>query len=135
MIVAEDWHTAETISRINDSWEESSLRNEAILLCNANNTCGFDRIDWQRLTKGVTLTTVSRYMKLLMHPHGANPLVIPKGIPFDLLQDINCILVERIQRALSGGMYPLLLKVGRFDPAKGWLTFIEAIARLKVLGY
>ncbi len=135
VIMAEEWHTAEAISRINDTLGENSLRNEAILLWNANNTCGFDRIDWQRLAKGVTLTTVSRYMKHLMHPHGVNPLVIPNGIPSDLLQDIDCILVERIRSALSGVLHPFLLKVSRFDPAKGWLTSIEAIARLKALGY
>jgi glycosyltransferase involved in cell wall biosynthesis len=135
VILAEEWQTAETISRISDILEESHRRNEAILLWNANNTSGFHRIDWHRLAKCVTLTTVSRYMKQLMRPMGINPLVIPNGIPSDLLQMIDRTLVERIRSTLSGTNRPLLFKVGRFDPAKGWLTAIEASARLKALGY
>lgn len=135
VIMAEEWQTAETISQISDLLEETRWRNEAILLWNANNTSGFDRIDWQRLAQRTTLTTVSRYMKQLMRPLGVNPLVIPNGIPSDLLQDIDCKVIDRIRSALSGSKRPLLFKVGRFDPAKGWIPAIEATARLKALGY
>ncbi len=135
VIMAEEWQTAETVTRISDDLEKAKWRNNAILLWNANNTNGFQRIDWQHLSDRVTLTTVSRYMKQLMRSFGINPLVIPNGIPSDLLQVIDKKIIRQIRGVLSGANRPLLFKVGRFDPAKGWLTAVDATAQLKNLGY
>ena len=62
------------------------LRDKAIILWNANNVMGFDRIDWGRLDFCSQITTVSRYMKHVMWDRGVNPLVIPNGIPGDRIR-------------------------------------------------
>ena len=68
----------------------------SILLWNANNTKGFERIDWDRLNFVATLTTVSRYMKQIMRTYGLDRLIIPNGILFRIasapkpLQSVKC---------------------------------------------
>src|SRR5262249_27922190 len=49
VILSEEWHTAEALCRIGDRLWETGLRRHTVLLWNANNTMGFDRIDWPRL--------------------------------------------------------------------------------------
>jgi glycosyltransferase involved in cell wall biosynthesis len=80
------------------------------------------------------LTTVSRYMKQLMRGLGLDPLVIPNGIPAELLEPVDAEAVLAVRQALAPNGHLLLFKVGRFDPAKGWLVSVEAAARLKALG-
>jgi hypothetical protein len=60
VVLAEEWHTAETLIRLSDQLHTAGLRPYSILLWNANNTKGFNRIDWSRLDFVATLTTVSR---------------------------------------------------------------------------
>jgi glycosyltransferase involved in cell wall biosynthesis len=69
-----------------------------------------------------------------MHELGLDPLVIPNGIPVDLLEPVNPDAVSTVRQALAGNGHLLLFKIGRFDPAKGWLMSVEAAARLKALG-
>ncbi|MCX5998031.1 MAG: glycosyltransferase, partial [Chloroflexi bacterium] len=99
---------------------------------NANNTFGFDRIDWRRLGYTTTLTTVSRYMKHIMQGIGLNPLVIPNGIPESLLVDVPHTAVSRLRKGLGADL--ILSKVARWDPDKRWNTAVEAMARLKASG-
>jgi hypothetical protein len=61
------------------------MRDQVTLFWNANNTFGFDRLDWGRLAAAATITTVSRYMKQLMRPLGVSPLVIPNGFAAEML--------------------------------------------------
>jgi hypothetical protein len=61
------------------------MRDQVTLFWNANNTFGFDRLDWGRLAAAATITTVSRYMKQLMRPLGVSPLVIPNGLAAEML--------------------------------------------------
>lgn len=136
IILAEEWHTAETLICLSDQLHAAGLRRRCVLFWNANNTMSFHRIDWPRLNYVARLTTVSRYMKHLMWTMGLNPLVIPNGIPGDLLEPVDMGQVAALKQALSLDEDTLMLfKVGRFDPAKRWLMAVEAAATLKAEGY
>ena len=118
VIMAEEWHTAETVMRIDARLVAAGLRGRCVILWNANNTMAFHRVDWPRLSASAQLTTVSRYMKHIMWKMGLNPLVIPNGIPEDLLRRVSQTRVRELRRLLHARDAVLLFKVGRFDPAK-----------------
>jgi glycosyltransferase involved in cell wall biosynthesis len=132
VILGEEWHTAEVMSLLSDSLYFAGLRNNALMFWNANNTFGFDRINWPRLNFTSRLTTVSRYMKRILRDMGLDPLVIPNGIPETALEPVN----SRITGAFRAGLNAdtILTKVARFDPDKRWESAIETIARLKRSG-
>lgn len=135
VILAEEWHTAEALIRLSDLLHAAGIRQRCVLFWNANNTMGFHRIDWPRLSFVAQLTTVSRYMKHLMWQMGLNPLVIPNGIPGALLKPVDPGHVDSVRRALGADADALMLfKVGRFDPAKRWLMAVEAAALLRSRG-
>jgi glycosyltransferase involved in cell wall biosynthesis len=100
-----------------------------VLLWNANNTMGFNRIDWPRLNFATTITTVSRYMKHIMWSYGVDPLVIPNGIPTRWLDAQPHESSDEFRQHLGQG--PLLVKVARFDPDKRWKLALETVAQLK----
>lgn len=131
-ILAEEWHTAYVTCQISDRLWTDGLRDKAILLWNANNVMGFDRIDWKRLDFCSQITTVSRYMKHVMWDRGVNPLVIPNGIPSNRIRNADVELVSRLRNAFSGR--ELLFKIGRFSPDKRWNMAIDAFAHEKHLG-
>lgn len=132
VVLGEEWHTAETMCRLSDTLYEQGLRDRMVSFWNANNTMSFHRIDWGRLAFTTTITTVSRYMKHIMWQMGLNPLVIPNGIPEQMLKPVSQKTVAKLRDALGGDL--VLFKVGRWDPAKRWLMAVEAAARLKNLG-
>ena len=132
VIMSEEWHTAEATCRISDLLHEAAQRSRALLLWNANNTMGFERINWGRLGYVSAITTVSRYMKHLMWGRGVNPLVIPNGIPRSLLHGADEREVARLRRSLQKAV--VLTKVGRWDPDKRWLMAVETVADLKARG-
>lgn len=134
VVLAEEWHTAEALIRLSDQLHAAGLRADSILMWNANNTKGFERIDWKRLDFVASLTTVSRYMKQIMRSMGLDALVIPNGIPADLLQPVPGDQASQIHHCLAGEDGLLLFKVARYDPDKCWLSAIEAAARLKAGG-
>ena len=135
VILAEEWHTAETLIRLNDQLAAQGLRDRCVLFWNANNTMSFYRVDWPRLNSVAQLTTVSRYMKHLMWEMGLNPLAIPNGIPGQLLEPVDAGQVAELRRILAPDERTVMLfKVGRFDPAKRWLMAVEAAAQLKAEG-
>lgn len=129
VILSEEWHTAEALCRIGDRLWETGLRRHAVLLWNANNTMGFDRIDWPRLNFATTITTVSRYMKHIMWTYGVDPLVIPNGIPTRWLDAPPDESAECVRQQLGEG--PILVKVARWDPDKRWKLALETVAHLK----
>jgi glycosyltransferase involved in cell wall biosynthesis len=133
VILGEEWHTAEAMCLISDGLWSSGQRDEAVLLWNANNTMGFDRINWARLNVATTITTVSRYMKHLLWGYGVDPLVIPNGIPRRWLGPLDDQASTRVRRSLGQG--PTLLKVARWDPDKRWLLAIDTLAQLKATGH
>lgn len=132
VILAEEWHTAEVVCRISDLLRKQGLRDRVVMLWNANNTFGFERINWKRLAESATITTVSRYMKHIMWRMGLNPLVIPNGIPKSLLNRIDSNTSNRLRESL--GAEVLLAKIARWDPDKRWHMAVEATAKLKARG-
>lgn len=131
-ILAEEWHTAYCTCQISDRLWTDGLRDKAIILWNANNVMGFDRIDWKRLDFCSQITTVSRYMKHVMWDRGVNPLVIPNGIPGDRIRDADPAPVARLRAAFPGR--ELVFKIGRFSPDKRWNMAMDALAEEKRRG-
>jgi glycosyltransferase involved in cell wall biosynthesis len=132
IVLAEEWQTARATIELDRYLRLRGARNAATLVWNANNTYGFGAIPWEALSRSATLTTVSKYMRFEMGLHGQEPLVIPNGIPQRLLDGPPQTLVHEWRAALGGS--PLLVKVGRFDPDKGWFQAIDAIADLRHSG-
>lgn len=132
VIGGEDWHTTGTMASIADVLYWQGLRAHALLLWNANSIFGFERVDWGRLTKTVTVTAVSRYMKQKMAAQKIKALVIPNGIPERLLDHIPDFHLHQLRNALSHRL--LLPKFARFDPDKSWLPAVQAVAKLKAAG-
>lgn len=129
VLLAEEWQTAQTTALCSDALAARGVRDRCLLLWNANNVFGFERIDWPRLTYAATLTTVSRYMRHLMLPHDVSPLVIPNGIPAEALQPVDAAAVRRIRQAAHADL--LAFKIGRFSPDKRWHQAVSAVARLR----
>jgi glycosyltransferase involved in cell wall biosynthesis len=133
LIVAEEWQTAPATIALDALLRARGLRHAATILWNANNTYGFDFIDWARLRQAATVTTVSRYMKFELAVRGHGSLVVPNGIAESLLEGPPRELVALFRGALAGK--PSLVKVGRFDPDKNWLQAIDAVAELRASGH
>ncbi|OGO32932.1 MAG: hypothetical protein A2Z29_01710 [Chloroflexi bacterium RBG_16_56_11] len=133
-ILGEEWHTAEAMIYLSDRLHEMGLRNRVVMFWNANNTFGFDRIDWGRLAFTNTITTVSRYMKniILGLGRGLHPLVIPNGIPGVLLHRMDNEASAELRARIPADV--VLSKVARWDEDKRWDTVIDTVARLKERG-
>ncbi|GAC1502461.1 MAG: hypothetical protein NVS1B14_07240 [Vulcanimicrobiaceae bacterium] len=132
LLLVEEWQTVKATVEIDRLLRERRLRKSAVMLWNANNTYGFEGIDWVALQGAATITTISKFMKFEMRQRGVNALVIPNGIPQRLLDGPSPELVRRLREALQGS--PLLVKVGRFDPDKRWFQAIDAVAALRERG-
>lgn len=133
VILAEEWHTADAALHLDWLLRRSGLRTRVALLWNANNTFGFERVDWARLSAAATITTVSRYMRHELWRHGVDALVIPNGIPADALEAPDAGLVAALRERLAGRF--VLAKVARWDPDKRWLLAIDTVAELKQRGW
>jgi len=131
-ILGEEWHTAEAMCCISDILYYSGFRDMALMFWNANNTYGFERIDWQRLSLTTTITTVSKYMKQIMRKMRINPLVIPNGIEDSLLSNVDKKDVSMLRETINANL--TLSKVARWHPDKGWETAFRAIRNLKNSG-
>jgi glycosyltransferase involved in cell wall biosynthesis len=129
VVLGEEWHTAASMNLISDSLYYRGLRDRVVMLWNANNTFGFDRINWGALAFATTMTTVSRYMKFKMWDAGQNPMVIPNGIPRSSIHDADPTAVAEIRAAAAADH--LCFKIGRFDPDKRWLMAVSAAGYLK----
>lgn len=137
VIMGEDWHTAEVMTRTSDLLNWFGVRQKVLMLWNLNSLMSLHRINWGRLNYVTTICTVSKYMKHRMWSYGVNPLVIPNGIPSRHLNPVDEDAVKRL-REIARRDDPrrlFLFKIGRFDPDKRWMMAIEAVARLKHSGY
>ena len=132
VVLAEEWHTAETVCRLHDQLNSRGIRQSTILFWNANNTFSFHRVPWSRLKDCATITTVSRYMKHTFWGMGLNPLVISNGIPKTLFDEVSEEKAQTLRSALDAEL--ALCKVARWDPAKGWESAVETVHRLKEQG-
>ena len=137
VVIGEDWHTAEAISRTSDLLYWHNLRHRCIFMWNCNSLMSLHRINWGRLGYTSTITTVSRYMKHRLWEYGVNPLVIPNGIPPRFLRPVDAEATATLRTIMHRGdpNRLFLFKIGRFDPDKRWLMAVEAVARLKASGH
>ncbi|MGH7728355.1 MAG: glycosyltransferase family 4 protein [Vulcanimicrobiaceae bacterium] len=132
LILAEEWQTVPAALALDRLLRARGLREHVTLLWNANNVYGFDRIPWRALEGAAAITTVSRFMKFELALRGVRALIVPNGIPEELLDGPPRDLVARFRSALRGK--PALVKVGRFDPDKNWLQAIDAVGELRATG-
>jgi glycosyltransferase involved in cell wall biosynthesis len=128
LIVAEDWQTAPCAIALDAVLRARGVRERTILMWNANNTYGFDTIDWRALSHAAQITTVSRYMKSELQTRGVESLVVPNGIPARLLEGPSKKLVRVATKRLRR---PLFVKVARFEEDKRWMQVVEAFATLR----
>ena len=129
LVLGEDWQVVPALLGIDRHLRETGLRESATMVWNANNTYGFDTIDFGALAHAAHITAVSRYMKFELGLQGASALVIPNGIPGRIFDEVSTADVAYLRRVLTGRH--TLLKVGRFDPDKRWMQAIDAVADLR----
>jgi glycosyltransferase involved in cell wall biosynthesis len=132
VVLGEEWHTSWSMKLISDALYYRGLRDRVVMLWNANNTYGFNRIDWTGLNFASTVTTVSRYMKFRMWEWGQNPIVIPNGISRESIVEADPDVVADLRAAAAADHF--WFKIGRFDPDKRWLMAVSAAAQLKRRG-
>ena len=132
MVLAEEWQTADAVLYLDGLLREQNVRDRARLFWNANNTFGFERIDFVRLARAARITTVSRYMKHLMGRVGIEAVVVPNGLPPDAFASPDREAVREL-RSLAK-QRPVLTKVARWDPDKRWLLTVDIIGELKRAG-
>ena len=132
LVIAEDWQTASTLVDIHLELLERGLRGSVQLMWNANNTYGFERIDFPALLNAAHVTAVSKYMKFELALVDAPALVIPNGIAPELLDAYDASAVRALARAFKGRR--ALLKVGRYSPDQRWMQAIDAVAELRASG-
>ncbi len=129
VILAEEWQTADAVLHLDWLLRAAGVREQASILWNANNTFGFERIPWDRLSEAALVTTVSRYMKHQMSSEGVNPLVIPNGLTADAFDPPDRPALAELRRRFRGRT--LLAKMARWDPDKRWIAAMEIVAEMK----
>jgi len=125
LVIAEEWQTVGATIALDALLRERGLRDRVTMLWNANNTYGFERIDWIALQAAASVVTISKYMKFELSRIGVPALVVPNGIHDRLLDGPPRELVTLMRSSMRGK--PALVKVGRFDPDKNWLQAIDAV--------
>lgn len=133
VVLAEEWQTVDAVLHLDWLLRQVGMRHRVDILWNANNTFGFDRVDWGRLSGAATITTVSRFMRQEIWKHGADSLVIPNGISNDALEPPDAACVAALRERVNGRL--LLTKVARWDPDKRWILAIETVRELKARGW
>jgi glycosyltransferase involved in cell wall biosynthesis len=132
VVMGEEWHTAASVTLIDAALRYRDLRERVVMLWNANNVFGFWRIGWAALVRAATITTVSRYMKHRIWAEGVNPVVIPNGIPKEIIRDPPADQRAALRDAAAADVF--VAKIGRFDPDKRWLQAVNGVAMLKRAG-
>ena len=134
VVLLEEWQTADATTALADLLVERGIRSETLMFWNANNSYGFERIDWHRLMASATVTAVSRYMRSIIRSCGADALVIPNGIGSELLQPVRRRDVAVVRDTLGDVDTKLLFKMARWERTKGWHQAFDAVAGLRDLG-
>lgn len=132
MILAEEWQTADALCRTVDLLRRDGLAEGCTFVWNCNHPICLDKVGWPRLQERAVVTTVSEYMRGRLQAVGVRARVAPNGIPASLLAVAPERDLARARAALRGRVS--LVKVGRWDPDKGWLQAVEAVALLRRRG-
>lgn len=133
IVLAEEWQTVDAVLHLDWLLRCAGVRQHVTILWNANNVCGFERIDWQRLARAAVITTVSRYMRQRMWSLGVDPLVIPNGLSTDALAPPDRVATAAFRRRLGDRL--VLSKLARWDPDKRWLLAVDTVGELKRHGW
>jgi len=133
VILAEEWQTVRAVLHLDRLLRQAGLRDRVTILWNANNTFGFEGIDWCALASAARITTVSRYMKHRMRQLGVEALVIPNGLAGDAFEPVDWESVLALRLRFQDRL--LLTKMARWDPDKAWLSTVETAAVLKERGW
>jgi glycosyltransferase involved in cell wall biosynthesis len=133
VVLSEEWQVAEFACLLSDAITARGGRDRAVLAWNANNPYSFDRIEWFRLAATNIVTTVSRHMRSIVRARGVDALVVPNGIPQQLLRRADRRPVERLRGHRAGR--GLLFKMARWEPEKGWDQALGAIQGLRRDGH
>lgn len=133
VVMAEEWQTVNAVLHLDWLLSRAGQREQVTIAWNANNTFGFDQVDWQRLQRAATITTVSRYMRHRMQSQGLNAVVVPNGLPPDAYDAPDRAAVQRLRRAFDDRV--VLTKMARWDPDKRWLGTVELAAAMKREGW
>jgi glycosyltransferase involved in cell wall biosynthesis len=135
VVLLEEWQTAASACALADELSSLGQREHTVLFWNANNSYGFNRIDWHRLASSVTVTAVSRYMRAIIRSNGADALVIPNGISAELLAPVQRSDVASIRTALAAdSRVGLFFKMARWERDKGWTQALDAVSRARGMG-
>ncbi len=129
VVLAEEWQTVDAVLHLDYLLRTGGVRDRVDILWNANNTFGFERIPWDRLSAAAVITTVSRYMKHRMQRLGVDAWVIPNGLSADAFESPDTAALVEFGRRFRGRT--LLTKVARWDPDKRWLEAVKIIAEMK----
>ena len=132
IVMGEDWQTVGTMINTAAFVERAGLSGHMIPVWTANNTYGFETIDWNALSASAQLMTVSRYMKHEMWRAGVNPLVAPNGVAPSAVVDVPPSEVTALRAAFGSDI--ALFKIGRFSEDKRWHPALESVALLKSRG-
>lgn len=132
VVLAEEWHTVDAVLHLDWLLRQAGTRDRVRIFWNANNTFGFDRIDWRRLADAACITTVSRYMRQLVWGYGVDARVIPNGIPSHAFEPPHRAATAELERRFAGRA--VLAKMARWDPDKRWLLAVDIVAELKHRG-
>ncbi len=132
VVLAEEWHTVNAVLHLDWLLRRAGVRDRVRLLWNANNTFGFERIDWPRLNAAASIVTVSRYMKHRMWRCGVDPVVIPNGLGPESFLEPDAEAVSTLRQRFKERV--LLTKVARWDPDKRWLLAVDIVAALQRRG-
>lgn len=133
VVLAEEWHTVDAVLHLDWLLRRAGLRDRVAMLWNANNTFGFEVIDWRRLAGAARITTVSRYMKQRMWPLGVDPMVVPNGLAKEAFDPSDRAASRELRRRFRDRS--VLVKMARFDPDKRWLAAVESVALMKRMGW
>lgn len=131
VFLIEEWQTVGAAINLAKALTERGLDDRAVILWNANNLYGFDRVNFEELNKAAVITTVSRYMKHRMWLWGVNPVVIHNGIPVRMLEPPAIRVVNGLREVFPN---LLIAKVGRYDVDKRWVMAVAAVGEMKRRG-
>jgi glycosyltransferase involved in cell wall biosynthesis len=132
VVLAEEWHTSHAVLHLDWLLRQAGARDRVTMLWTANNTFGFERVDWPRLREAAVIATVSRYMRHCMQGHGVDAVVIPNGLSSEVFVPIEEGSLERFGALVRGRT--VLAKVARWDPDKRWLAAVDITAELALRG-
>jgi glycosyltransferase involved in cell wall biosynthesis len=133
VVMGEEWHTADAMLHLDHLLRQTGLRQRVRSFWNANNVFGFETIDWSRMREAAHITTVSRYMRQLMHAMNIEAVVLPNGLSPDVYHSPDRLAVQRLREAFAGRI--AITKMARWDPDKNWLGSVRLVAELKRLGH